>query len=559
MILRDLASLVTALLPAEAPVSLLTLTRTAAAFVLQLRTTSAVVHCPACSCPSKCVRSRYQRHLADLAWADDAVQLIVTVRKFACLNDDCPRRIFAEPLPALARRYARKTLRLTTTLRSLGLSLGGNAGARAARRQHAFASPSTLLRLAHTAPLLAPPPPTAVGIDEWAWRRGHRYGSIIVDLESHKVVDLLPDRSSDSVAAWFKAHPEVQVVSRDRSELFADGARRGAPQATQVVDRFHLVQNLREALERTLLDQRALLPAAAAQTALVLAATADVVPAQTQYRGRRQCMQTAQERLEVEQQQRLAPRVAAYHAVHELRAKQKPIKQIARIVGVSRQTVYNYLRQSSPPSPKRAQSNSANRILTPYIPHLLRRWREGCRESTVLWRELVELGASVSARTVSRFVTELRRAAEAGLAPEQPVSPFTRAKGPSSRAVSFVLVRPRGKRSETEQTFVEQLRSLDPMVAAADRLAQRFLRLVRERRGVELDAWIAEARVSDVAELARFAESLTADLAAVQAGLSEEWSNGVTEGQVNRLKLLKRQAYGRAGFELLRQQMLYAS
>jgi len=537
----------------------MSLTRTESAFVLQLRTTAATAACPACSCPSERVRSRYQRTLADLAWADSDVQLFVTARKFACRNPDCPRQVFTEPLPALAARYARKTVRLTTTLRSIGLTLGGNAGARAARRQHTVASPSTLLRLAHTAPLPVTPPPTAVGIDEWAWRRSHRYGSILVDLKSHQVVDLLPDRSSDSVASWFEAHPEVQVVSRDRSEGFADGIRRGAPQAVQVVDRFHLVQNLREALERTLLDRRAILLTVATLTAQAVAATADIVPAQTQYRGRRQCAQTAKQRLEVERQQRLAPRVAAYEAVHELRTQHVPVAQIARVVGVSRQTVYAYLGQSSPPGPKRAQRNPAYRLLTPYIPHLLRRWREGCRESTMLWRELQELGARVSARTVSRFVTELRRAAEAGQPPEQAVSPFTREQGPSPRAVSFVLVRPRAKRTEIEQSFVEQLKKLDPAIAEADRLAQAFLRLVRERRGAELGAWIAEVQGSGVEALARFAVGLTSDQTAVQAGLTEKWSNGVTEGQVNRLKLLKRQSYGRAGIELLRQQMLHAS
>jgi transposase len=462
-------------------------------------------------------------------------------------------------LPNLVASYARKTTRLVTALRHIGLALGGQAGARLASRLRLPTSPATLRRLVCRAPLSAAAPPTAVGIDEWAWRRGRRYGTILVNLTDHRVIDLLPDRSADSVATWLTRHPTISIVCRDRSDLYADGIRRGAPHALQVVDRFHLVQNVREALETFLINQRPLLPLAAEQTAQVLAPTKDPAPSIGMYRGKRNSPQTRRERLEAESQRRNTPRVAAYEAVHALKKEGTPVAAIARVVGISRQTVYTYLRQERPPGPKRPQFRFSDQVLTPYIPHLLHRWRQGCHDSAQLWREIQVCGYAHSARTVSRFITQLRRTGEAGRPPEQQASPFTRPQGPSARTVSFVMVRRAAKRTGEEQTYLDQLCELSPAVDLANSLTQAFLALVRERRGDQVDAWIAEAQQSGIEALARFATGLLSDLAAVRAGLRLEWSNGVTEGHNHRLKLIKRQAYGRAGFDFLRQRVLQAA
>jgi transposase len=193
------------------------------------------------------------------------------------------------------------------------------------------------------------------------------------------------------------------------------------------------------------------------------------------------------------------------------------------------------------------------------MPYLIRRWREGISDSRQLWREIQAQGYAHSARTVCRFLTRLRRAAEAGQAPEAQTSPYTRLQGPSARAVPFAIVCPTAKRSLEAQTYVDQLCRVDTGIARANLLIQAFLTMVRERRGAELEAWMAEAMHSGLDELARFARGLQEDLAAVTARLTLEWSNGVTEGQIHRLKLLKRQRYGRAGFALLRQRVLQAT
>jgi transposase len=192
-------------------------------------------------------------------------------------------------------------------------------------------------------------------------------------------------------------------------------------------------------------------------------------------------------------------------------------------------------------------------------PHLIRRWREGISDSRQLWREIQAQGYAHSARTVCRFITRLRRAADAGRAPEAHTSPYTHSQGPSARAVSFALGCPAAKRSREAQTYVDQLCQADPAMARAHGLSHAFLTMVRERRGHDLEAWMAEAIHSGIEELARFARGLQDDLGAIKAGLTLEWSNGVTEGQIHRLKLLKRQGYGRAGFALLRQRILQAA
>jgi transposase len=526
---------------------------------LQLTATAPTAACPRCAVPSSSVHSRYQRRLADLPWGTRAVRIQLTVRKFRCRNWTCGRRIFTERLPDLVAAYGRNTHRLATALRAIGMALGGEAGARFAARLRLPTSPSTLLRLVRAAPMPQPLALQAVGVDEWAWRRGHRYGTILVNLADHRVVDLLPDRSATSVAAWLAQYPTITVVCRDRSDLYADGIRRGAPEAVQVVDRFHLVQNLRQALEAFLIDHRPALQDAAVCRAMALMPTASPVPVTPMYRGRRRHPKPAQLREEAARPPRHARWVAIDEAVRMLRAQGTPIATMARQLGISRPTVYAYLRRDTPPGPRRLQRRPSARVLTPYISSLIRRWRESGADSRQLWREIRALGFAHSARTVGRFITQLRRASEGGYAPEGHASPYTRPQGPSARAVSFVMVCPTAHRSDDAQRYLDQRCQVDGHIARAYGLSQAFLAMVRERRGSDLEAWLTAATDSGIDELVRFARGLQEDLTAVTAGLTLDWSHGPVEGQITRLKLLKRQGYGRAGFPLLRQRMRHAA
>jgi transposase len=551
--------LATLLLPRARRVRLTHVTVEKASIQLQLTTTAPAAACPLCGVLSASVHSRYRRCLTDLPWGTRVVRLHLMVRKFVCGHPHCARRIFTERLPELVAPYARKTPRFITALQALGIALGGKAGVRLAARLQLTTSPSTLLRLVRAAPMPHTPALQAVGVDEWAWRRGHHYGTILVDLVTHRVVDLLPDRSAASVAAWLAHRPTVTVVCRDRSPLYADGIRQGAPAAVQVVDRFHLVENLREAVEACLRNQRGALQAAAERTAQALTPLGSVVPVTPMYPGRRRSPQ-AQPRLTAGgRQPRPVPWAEIYATVHTLHAQGLLVATIARQLGISRPTVYAYLRREAPPGPKRPQFRWSTHVLTPYIPYLIRRWRACGANSRQLWREIQALGYTQSARTVGRFITRLRRASEAGLAPETQGSPYTCPQGPSARAVSFTLVCPAAKRSQDAQLYIDQLCQVDAGVARANQLIQAFLDIARERRGQDLQAWMAEAAHSGIHELARFARGLEDDVAAITAGLTLDWSNGITEGQIHRLKLVKRQGYGRAGFALLRQRVLHAA
>ena len=225
------------------------LDETAAQLTLQVTAIRARVRCPLCQVHTPRIHSRYSRILADLPWGPYTVRLHLRVRKFFCDQPACARQIFTERLPTVAAPWARRTLRLAQRLLAAGLALGGETGARLAARLGLATSPATLWRLVQAAAAPAFTAPRILGVDAWAWRRGQRYGTILVNLEDHQVLDLLPERSAESLASWLAQHPTVTIVCRDRSALYADGLRRGAPTAVQVVDRFHLVQNLREAVE----------------------------------------------------------------------------------------------------------------------------------------------------------------------------------------------------------------------------------------------------------------------------------------------------------------------
>ena len=224
-------------------------------FVIELTACRGEVPCPDCAHLTHRLHSRYCRTLADLPLQDKAVSLVLHSRKFFCTNGACKTRVFTERFPDLVAPYARRTLSLHQALHFIGLALGGRAGAALARALKMHASRDTLLRSLQRfatgrGSSASRDAPRVVGIDDWAFRKGQRYGTILCDLERHCVIDLLADRSSQSAARWFGDHPTIEIISRDRSGMYAQAARQGAPQAQQIADRWHLLKNLGEMLQR---------------------------------------------------------------------------------------------------------------------------------------------------------------------------------------------------------------------------------------------------------------------------------------------------------------------
>lgn len=248
-----MSSLIHLLLPKDADLQLQSLDVHLDQLVaITLATTSPIAVCPACGQQSTRVQSHYGRTLADLAWGERTVRLSVMVRRFWCVAPACPRRIFAERLPTVTKPYARRTTRLADTQAHIALALGGNAGVRQCARQHVPVSRPTLLRMIRRLPLPALPPPRVVGVDDWAMRKGRTYGSIVVDLERHQPIDVLPDRTAETWAAWLQAHPGIAIICRDRATSYAAGSTAGAPSATQVAHRWHIVEHMRTAIDETL-------------------------------------------------------------------------------------------------------------------------------------------------------------------------------------------------------------------------------------------------------------------------------------------------------------------
>jgi len=306
--------------------------------VIMTHPRAALTGCPACDHLTGRVHSHYVRRLADFPWQGRRVELQVRARRFRCVVEGCSRRIFAERLPEMAQPWARRTARLGDLQRAIGLALGGLPGARLAERLAMPTSGDTLLRLITSRPPRASQTPRVLGVDDWAWRRGQSYGTVLVDLEERRVVDLLPDREAATLAAWLRDHPGVEVIARDRAGAYAEGARRGAPEAVQVADRWHLLRNLTDALQLVVDRNRRRLRDAAQKVAGHPAAQVPPPPPRPPTR------------LEQYRRARQADRDARFAEVARLAAAGQGLRTIARETGLARNTVRGWLATGRPPT-----------------------------------------------------------------------------------------------------------------------------------------------------------------------------------------------------------------
>jgi transposase len=529
-----------------------------------LAITAPTAACPRCGHDTPRVHSRYTRRLDDLPCLGRCVRLQVAVRRFACPQTDCPRRIFTERLPGFAAPWARTTDRLRQTETDIGSSLGGEAGARLAVRMAITTSPDTLLRRVKRLKSTPAKSPRVVGIDDWAWRKGQRYGTIVVDLERSDVIDLLPDRDADTVAAWLKAHPGIEVVSRDRSATYAEAATEGASRAVQVADRWHLLKNLREAVERVL--GRHLTVVNATLKALEAPPCPDRGPTDPQTGAASPSAELPSPPPPVEpvpesprlQAKRAKRRelVERFDRVHELHKRGDPAARIARELGLSRRSVFRYLRRGTCPAWDLRGSRRSR--LDRHREWIDARLAEGVINVADLHRRLTERGFKGSYGGVYAFVT--KRLGAAGKRRERlnaAVPPVPRP--PSARQLSFEWARRPEKRKPPEQARLDAIRGCSDELAAALDLADGFADMIRKKSSTTLGEWLTRGEASSDPDLRRFAEGIRRDEASVYAAVTERWSNGPVEGHVNRLKTIKRQMYGRAGFVLLRARVLNAA
>ena len=530
---------------------------TTAQITLHVRSTQATAPCPLCATPAHHIHSDYERTLADLPWAQYRVHLQLRVRKWFCQNPRCRRRIFTERLPTVAAPWARRTLRLAQRLVALGVALGGKAGVRLGSQWDLVVSRNTLLRGLRRQPLPVLPTPRVLGVDDWALRKRQTYGTILVDLERRQPVALLPDRTAETVAQWLREHPGVEVIARDRSTAYAEGTQHGAPAATQVADRFHLLQNLREALDHVFMTHEKALEAVNAlmrQQPVLLSDGAVAVPVPPPVETPTPAQQRAG--------QRQARRQALHTQVWTLHRQGWTAPAIAQQVGLSLRTVQRDLRTATFAGRQR-RSDRGDSVLNPYKPYLLERWNAGCYTAMRLFRDLRQRGYAGGYGVVAAYARRLRQAQ--GLSPGQrrPRQALPSVAEPlcqplTPRRAAWLVLRRETKRTEAEAQQLAQLREQHAEVTEAIDLAQEFTQLVRQRQPASLDPWLQRASTSTVEAIQRFATGLYEDYAAVKAGVTLPWSTGPVEGHINRLKMLKRQMFGRARLDLLSRRFVRA-
>jgi transposase len=528
--------------------------------VLFLLSEAPNVLCPACKTPSSQAHSHYCRTLRDLPCCGRPLVLHLRLRRFFCRNPVCPRRIFVEPIPTFARKSARRTERLRKALERIGYTCGGRAGVRLAANLGMSVNRKSLLGWIRTLPFPARPTPRVLGVDDWAIKKGLRYGTLLFDLERHRVVELLPDRSAESFMNWLKGHPGVEVVSRDRAGCYAQGATEGAPHARQIADRWHLLSNAVDALIRLLIRLLIRHHASIREAAHSVLLRDSSLPsietstdgiAETSAQETAPATPTTMTKAERESAQRREGRKAQYEQVLQLYEQGLSLRAVARLTDHSRITVRRYVGSEGFPelSPRSTPAHPLDR----FADDLQRYGEESGQNAVQLLRRLRDQGYAGSYSSLRRYLKKawgnfprlLRRSEQR---PRKQAIP-----GP--RTTAWLLLK-QTVLDPDPKDFVERLCSLCPDVKTACDLILAFFERVRNRQWALLDPWLKSAEESGLPEMQSFAKGIRQDYAAVLAGMTYEWSNGAVEGAVNRLKSIKRAMYGRANFDLLRARVL---
>jgi transposase len=510
--------------------------------------------CPSCRHPSVARHSRYWRTIKDLPAHGQAVILRVRVGRWRCQNARCARAIFADRLDGVAAPRLQHTDRLGAIVHLVGHALGGRAGERLLARLGMTIGADTIVCLVKRGAPAATPDATlrVLGIDDWAWQKGQQhFGTILVDLERRRVVDVLAVRTADAVSAWLAAHPGIRIISRDRHGPYADAVRRGAPQATQVADRFHLVLNLRGAVQQELGRQRRFLVVPHSTPMVTVRGRP---PARSPMVGRRQRSKVLEHDARVAEERR-ATQLARFRLVKRLQAAGRSAQAIMRETGIGRRFVTNWIRLNDVPERNRMDPRVG--MAEFYREYLLRRWREGCQIGRVLLGEIQTLGYVGSYAGLAKLLAPWRHDAplhrrRAGGAPVASV--FTRHVSPQIAAA--LLSQPRPLLSARQVHTVDALKERCPGFTTMRRLVLSFRTILRVGTVPTLHRWLMRAEATKIEPLQRFVRTLRHDLGAVEGAVREPWSNGPVEGHINRLKMLRRQMYGRGSVELLRARLL---
>ena len=504
------------------------------------RSRAAGASCPRCGQFSERVHSGYERRLADAPVGGQMVTIRLAVRRFFCRSPGCPAVTFAEQVDGLTSRRARRTPPLARMLTAIALALAGRAGARLACALDLTAGRSSMLRL-----VVAQPDPVTgtvkiLGVDDFAFRRGRDYGTILVNAETGRPVDLLRDREAATFAGWLKEHPGTEVICRDRAGAYADGARQGAPEAGQVADRWHLYHNLSERVEKAVARHRGCLEEPAPELDPQESAGGQAAPDLQQAAAAAAARRAEESALAVRTRER-------YEQVQALRAQGKGIKPIMRETGLAKETVRRFCRAATVDELLAKAKDGRPSLLDDHKPYLHQRWNQGCTNVRQLHAELTERGYKGGYGTIRDYVLPFR---QAGAAPPAVPGP------PKARDLARWILTDPENMDDDEKAKLAQARERCLHLDALAGHVTEFAKILTGLHGDRLDEWITAVEADDQPDLHSFANGIKRDYDAVKNGLTLPWNSGVVEGNVNRLKMIKRQMYGRATFPLLRKRVL---
>ncbi|RPH47213.1 MAG: ISL3 family transposase [Desulfobacteraceae bacterium] len=501
--------------------------------------------CPLCGKTSFRVHSKYERMLADLPVSGHQTRFNLIARRYFCDNSKCRRKIFTEQFQFEIKPYRRRLLRSNKLLGHLALELGGNTGSRISRHVGIPVSPSTLLRIIKQIEIQTVSVTSGIiGIDDWAFKKGNKYGTVVIDLETRKVIDLLPNREADTLSNWLKDHPEIKVISRDRAGPYALGARNGAPQAIQVADRFHLLMNLGEATKKVFQSKGKELkeafkifndPLRSESRSIDMEKTSDYflpenkpVPTTTNIK-----------------------RLYLFDKVKELHQKGRSIKSISKILKIHRQTVKKYIKAEEYPKYEGKRTSNFD-MFRDYLS------QENNRIKTrrELYQIVIQFGFNGK---YSSFTENLNKLWEGtfptknkAIAVPKPIVTWSTSK------LSMMLYMNADRMNSYDNEFLNLLFENYPEIKHMAQLVKSFKDLFKNKEDGKLKIWIDDA-MNSKSGLKNFAANLLKDFQAINNAVVTTYSNGQVEGQVNRIKNIKRKMYGRAGFQMLRKMVLLKS
>lgn len=509
--------------------------------------------CPLCGKASSKEHSRYFRKLMDEPIFGNRAYLGLSVRKFYCHTKNCERKIFTERFSSFIKSYARKTDRLKESLTALAFSSNAETGKKVSRKLSLPVSADTLLRLIRKSSEKGDENLKIIGVDDWAIKKGNHYGTIICNLETHKPVDVFPERSTEALEKWLRKHPGIEIATRDRSNSYRKAFNNTSPKTTQIADRFHLSKNLLDALKnfvkRTFGSRIHI-----GYKEIEIKKTLHI-----QVKKSKEKILSKAEKNGIEARNKKRKIV---REVKKMYSEGKSISAIFKTMHLAKATIRRYLHLDEEEAVT-YQSSTRSSILDPYLEIIETLIAEG-KTASKIFNEIKAMGYSGGDRNVRRFVKRIKKEfigpnisktspkLETKEVPKPKIKTWIKRYDLTSYMWSF----PDELNEEGEKNLKVILKKA-PLLEKIYPLIQDYRTMAKEKDHQKLRIWINNASLSEVSEIVSFSKGLDNDFEEVYNAFLYPYSNGVVEGHVNRLKMIKRQMYGRANLDLLRKKVLH--